>query len=171
MKQFFPQKYGSGEVLSEVACDPIMTCDRNQLGFKGYMSMWLAFTALLMPETYDKIAPKLQTTALAVSKQCSGESKSLCGEQWWNPTWDGMQGLEVQMAALGAVTANLMIMSHQSPKTVDTNPDGGADAIDTGDDGRQKKSRITTGDRAGAWVLTVIMIVFIAGGMGWLVKS
>ncbi|PLN84880.1 putative glycosyl hydrolase [Aspergillus taichungensis] len=171
LKTFFPQKFG-GNILSEVACEPIMTCDRNQLGFKGYLAMWLAFTAILVPKTADQIIPKLQGTVVAVGKQCSGKSENLCGSRWYQPNWDGIEGLEVQMAALGAVTSNLMAMESQSPNTIDTNPDAEEHQIDSGkDEDPNKLDPINTGDRAGAWILTIIMVIAIGGAVGWLIKS
>ena len=171
LKTFFPQKFG-GNILSEVACEPIMTCDRNQLGFKGYLAMWLAFTAILVPKTAEQIIPRLQGTVVAVGKQCSGKSENLCGSRWYQPNWDGIEGLEVQMAALGAVTSNLMVMESQSPNTIDTNPDAKEHQIDSGDDEDPNKlDPINTGDRAGAWILTIIMVIAIGGAVGWLIKS
>ena len=103
ISKFYPKKFG-GNVMSEVSCEGPMTCDRNQLGFKGYLSMWMAMTAILVPSTAEKITPLLMGNSEHLSKQCSGESDNLCGVRWYQDTWDGIQGLEVQMAALGGIT-------------------------------------------------------------------
>ncbi|KAA8643722.1 hypothetical protein EYZ11_012558 [Aspergillus tanneri] len=172
MGKFFPKQYG-GNVMSEVACEPIMSCDRNQLCFKGYLAMWMAHTAILVPSTAERIIPKLQGSAVAIGKQCSGESENLCGETWGKPEWDGMQGLEVQMAALGGITSNLMLSSKaRDPNTIDTNPNAKETLIPTtGDSDPTKLSPIETADRAGAWILTIMMIATVTGAVGWLVKS
>ncbi|KAB8277423.1 glycosyl hydrolase family 76-domain-containing protein [Aspergillus minisclerotigenes] len=170
---FFPSTYG-GNVLSEVACEPIMSCDRNQLGFKGYTAMWLAHTAILVPSTAERITPKLQGSAEAIAKQCSGESENLCGETWGKDTWDGMKGLEVQMAALGGITSNLMLLESKSPQTIDTNPDAAEHHIDNNENSSKdptKSKPIETADRAGAWILTVMIAAGAIGAVGWLIKT
>ncbi|KAJ5091444.1 hypothetical protein NUU61_006314 [Penicillium alfredii] len=173
-KTFYPKQYG-GNVLSDITCEPVNKCDRNQLCFKGYLSMWLATTAILVPSTRDKITPKLQGSLEAVAKICSGESDNLCGLRWYDDHWDGTKGLEVQMAALGAVSSVLMLLSEgKGPSNVDSNPDAKEAPIDTG--GGNKDSDIstrpiTTGDKAGAWILTVLTGGLAAGGVTWLLKA
>ncbi|KAE8396136.1 glycoside hydrolase family 76 protein [Aspergillus alliaceus] len=167
---FFP-KEGNGLVLSEVACEPILTCDRNQLGFKGYVAMWLAFTAIMVPSTRDLITPKLQGSAAAISKQCSGGTQNLCGERWYSPEPVGPTGLEVQMAALGGITGNLMLFEIKSPKTIENNPDATEHEIEHHNEQPNKPKPITTGDRAGAGVATAVLVIFIAGTVTWMVTS
>ncbi|GKZ78419.1 hypothetical protein AnigIFM56816_001977 [Aspergillus niger] len=173
--KFFPENFNNGTVLSEVTCEPILSCDRNQLGFKGYVAMWLAFTALLVPSTHDLILPKLQGSAAAISKQCSGTGdglENLCGVRWHQDTWDGSMGLEVQMSALGGVTGALMMLGDGSsgPQTIDENPDAAEHHIDTSEDEKDPtaKEKIDTGDRAGAWILTVVLAGLMLGAVGWL---
>ncbi|KAE8332404.1 glycosyl hydrolase family 76-domain-containing protein [Aspergillus sergii] len=174
LKTFFPEKYG-GNTMSEVACEPIMSCDRNQIGFKGYLSMWLAFTSILVPSTKDQIVPKLQGSVESISKMCNGQSdgqSNLCGLTWGANTFDGVKGLEAQMSALGGVTANLMLMVTESPNTIDTNPDAKEHNVPSSGEGKDpsKPKPITTADRAGAWILMVMMIAAVTGSVGWLVK-
>ena len=169
---FCPKDKG-GNILSEVACEPIMTCDRNQVGFKGYTAMWLAHTAILVPSTAARIFPVLQGSALAISKQCSKAPDNTCGIRWWQPTWDGFTpGLESQMAALAGITANLMYYKSSAPNTIQTNPEGKEHQIDTHEDeAPDALDPINTGDRAGAWILTVIIVVAVGGSVGWLIKT
>jgi mannan endo-1,6-alpha-mannosidase len=169
---FCPKDKG-GKVLSEVACEPIMTCDRNQIGFKGYTAMWLANTAILVPSTAARVVPVLQGSALAISKQCSKPPDNTCGMRWWQPTWDGFTpGLETQMAALAGITANLMYYKSTAPSTIDSNPDGKEHQIDIHEDEAPHTLHpISTVDRAGAWILTVIVVVAVGGSVRWLVKS
>ncbi|KAK6815580.1 hypothetical protein RU639_008893 [Aspergillus parasiticus] len=166
---FFP-KEGNGVVLSEVACEPILTCDRNQLCFKGYVAMWLAFTAILVPSTRERITPKLQGSAAAISKQCSGGDQNLCGERWYSTEPVGPTGLEVQMAALGGITSNLMLFEVQSPKTIESNPNATETEIDHHSDEEPNKPKpITTGDRAGAGIITVVVAIAVAGTVVWMI--
>ncbi|KAE8154517.1 glycosyl hydrolase family 76-domain-containing protein [Aspergillus avenaceus] len=174
LQTFFPKKFG-GNTMSEVACEPIMTCDRNQICFKGYLSMWLAFTAILVPSTRDQILPKLQGSVEAISTMCNGQSdgmSNLCGLTWGAGKFDGVKGLEAQMSALGGITANLMLSATQTPKTIDTNPNADEGTVPSSgeSDDPSKPKPITTADRAGAWILMVIVSVAITGAVGWLVK-
>lgn len=174
LRTFCPNDKG-GNVLSEVACEPIMTCDRNQIGFKGYTAMWLAHTAILVPSTATRIYPVLQRSALAISKQCSKQPDNTCGIRWWQSTWDGFTpGLESQMAALGGITANLMYFKSTAPKTIDTNPDGKEHQITaTHEDGTTLDTPppVDAANRAGAWILTVIFVLIAGGLVWWLVKT
>ncbi|RAH77088.1 mannan endo-1,6-alpha-mannosidase [Aspergillus japonicus CBS 114.51] len=174
--QFSSTNYGNGSVLSEVACEPILSCDRNQLCFKGYVAMWLAFTAILVPSKRDLIAPKLAGSVEAIGLQCSGTAEgmsNLCGVRWYQPSWDGSLGLEVQMSALGGVTSQLMLLASQSPQTIDTNPNATEHHIDTSADEKNpsESKPITTADRAGAWILTIMLGSGAIGCVGWLIKT
>ncbi|GMG08189.1 unnamed protein product [Aspergillus oryzae] len=153
-----------------IACEPILTCDRNQLCFKGYVAMWLAFTAILVPSTRELITPKLQGSAAAISKQCSGGDQNLCGERWYSTEPVGPTGLEVQMAALGGITSNLMLFEAQSPKTIESNPNATETEIDHHSDEEPNKPKpITTGDRAGAGIITVVVAIAVAGTVVWMI--
>ncbi|CBF89574.1 hypothetical protein AN0393.2 [Aspergillus nidulans FGSC A4] len=178
-KHFFPTKYttaiGPGTIFSDVACEPLQTCDRNMLNFKGWSSMWLAMAAIMVPELREKITPKLQGSALAIGRSCDGSSEgksNLCGSRWYQETWDGIQGLEVQQAALGGITANLMLLTDVVAKTIDTNPGAKEQFLDTyNDDTPDALPHITTGDRVGSWILTVLWGSGIVAAGWWLVKQ
>ncbi|KKK22580.1 hypothetical protein P175DRAFT_0476034 [Aspergillus ochraceoroseus IBT 24754] len=168
---FFPQTYGS-VVLSEVSCEGLQTCDRNMLCFKGWTAMWLAFTAQLAPTTQATILPKLQGSAEAIGRQCDGETDNLCGSRWWQNTWDGIKGLEVQMSALGGITSNLMILTGTRAKTIQNNPNAKEQYLDTySDDTPDALPTITTGDRVGSWILTVLWSLSIMAAAWWLMKQ
>ncbi|KAL2868784.1 glycoside hydrolase family 76 protein [Aspergillus lucknowensis] len=168
---FFPKEYG-GNVFSEVACEKLHTCDRNMLNFKGWTSLWMAMTAWMVPETRAIITPKLQGSAVAIGKQCDGETDNLCGNRWYQDTWDGIKGLEVQMAALGGITSNLMLLANTSPKTVDNNPNAKEQFLDTySDDTPDALPHITTGDRVGSWILTVLWGSGVVAAAWWLIKQ
>ena len=173
---FFPSKYGSN-VMSEVACEPNMKCDRNQDCFKGFLSLWLAFTAYLVPDTAAQIVPKLQGSANAAAKQCSGGgSGTFCGRRWWQSTWDGTQSLEEQMSATSIFTANLFQMAGGPPITAKT---GGTSKSNPGVGGSGSQNDagnpvvlkpITNGDKAGAGILTALVLGSILATAFWLVK-
>ncbi|KAE8375744.1 glycoside hydrolase [Aspergillus bertholletiae] len=171
LRIFFPPMYNNGTVLSEVSCETIETCDRNQMCFKGFLSIWLAFTATLVPSTAERIIPRLQGSAEAAARQCSGgQDGTECGVRWYQDKWDGKNGLETQMSSLSIFTANLMLQSNEHPVTSTTGgeskSDPNAGTQDTSKDEPPRK--ITTGDRAGAWILTVLTGVVWAAIMVWL---
>lgn len=78
------------------------------------------------------------------------------------------------MAALGGITANLMYFKSTAPKTIDTNPDGKEDQIIATHEEETPLDMlppIGAADRAGAWILTVIIMVTAGGSVWWLVKT
>ncbi|KAL3482626.1 glycosyl hydrolase family 76-domain-containing protein [Aspergillus germanicus] len=173
-KQFFPTDYG-GNVISEVSCEKLHTCNRNMLCFKGWTTMWMAYTAILVPQTRESILPKLQGSAEAIGRQCDGDgSENLCGLRWYQDTFDGIRGLEVQMAALGGITSNLMLMTGTTTLTIDTNPNAEEHHLETSSDedvGPDALPVIKIGDRVGAWILTGGWSLGIAAAAWWLIKQ
>ncbi|KAJ9295958.1 CAZyme family GH76 [Paecilomyces variotii] len=175
-KTFFPQQYG-GNIMSEVACEPNMMCDRNQDCFKGFLSSWLAFLTTVAPYKTDVVMPKLQASALAAAKQCSGGSDGKhCGRRWWQSTFDGTQSLETQMSATSIFSVQLISQKNQAPLTADTggkskgdpNAGLGDNQAPTGDG---LGIKITTGDRAGAGIVTAIFLTGWVGMMTWMIRG
>ncbi|KAI1614379.1 mannan endo-1,6-alpha-mannosidase [Exophiala viscosa] len=166
---FFPSTYG-GNIMFEVECEAAKNCDQDQKSFKAYLARWLAVTGLLVPSTMDSIKTKLSASATGAAGQCD-VSDAECGLQWYTTTWDGTNGVGQQMAALSVVGANL-IDSSMTPLTKVTgatsssDPDAGTTATS---DPAETTSKITTKDRAGAGILTVLVIGFIVGGAAWIV--
>ncbi|KAK6827022.1 hypothetical protein RU639_004567 [Aspergillus parasiticus] len=173
LRLFFPPMYNNGTVLSEVSCETIETCDRNQMCFKGFLSIWMAYTATLVPSTAERIIPRLKGSAEAAARQCSGgEDGTACGVRWYEDTWDGKNGLETQMSSLSIFTANLMLQSDEQPVTSTTGGESKSDP-DAGTGGKSRKPdeprKITTGDRAGAGIMTLVVGVAWTAIMVWLV--
>ncbi|KAL2808343.1 glycosyl hydrolase family 76-domain-containing protein [Aspergillus granulosus] len=174
---FFPEEYG-GNIISEVACEKLHSCNRNMLCFKGWTAMWMAYTAILVPQTRETIAVKLQGSAEAIGRQCDGEGdttngSNLCGSRWYQDTWDGIKGLEVQMAALGGITSNLMLVTGATALTIETNPNAQEHYLDVSrdDDPPDALPAITTADRVGSWMLTAVWGLGIAAAAWWLIKQ
>ena len=155
--------------MSETACETVYTCDRNQICYKGFLSSWLALTAQMVPHTYGMIIPKLKASAVAAGKQCSGgRDGKHCGIQWFNSTWDGTEGLEQQMATTSVFANNLVAFqggfgdggnNDSAPVTSET---GGNSASNPNAGSEEKPLEgahtvdITTADRAGAGIVTVV---------------
>ncbi|RAH48948.1 glycoside hydrolase family 76 protein [Aspergillus brunneoviolaceus CBS 621.78] len=176
LQKFFPQEFG-GNIMSEISCEPNMMCDRNQDCFKGFLSSWLTFTTTIAPYTAGEIIPKIQQSALAAAKQCSGgKSGTECGRRWHQATWDGETSLESDMSALSVFSSTMIAhkgqeQSHQGPLTSDT---GGTSKSDPNAGTAPKNPpnelpEITAGDRAGASILTVAFVCGWAAAVAWLV--
>ena len=173
---FFPSQYGGGEIMVEVACEPQGTCDYDQPSFKAYLSRWMAATVQLAPFTANFILPKLNACAQGAAQQCSGGTDGVtCGRQWYSSTWDGKYGVGEQMSALSVIQANLITkvgppVTQDSGGTSKGNPSAGS----TGDNPSQGMNlpssdtrKITAGDRAGASILTAVVLSGLVGGVWW----
>ncbi|KAJ9603578.1 hypothetical protein H2200_011764 [Cladophialophora chaetospira] len=167
---FFPATYG-GNIMSEIQCESTMLCDQDQKSFKAYLSRWMAVTSLLVPQTAPLILPKLQASAQAAAGQCDGGTGNQCGMQWYTTTWDGSTGVGQQMAALSVIgsTLNKDILVPKSSNTGATSkgdPNAGSEAPASPTALRDK---ITTGDKAGAAILTLLAAAIVIGGAVWIV--
>lgn len=160
-------------VMYERACETINTCKVDQRSFKGYLARWMAQTTQMAPFTYDRVMQKLKASAQAAAKTCTGGDKgTTCGMKWTDQKWDHSKDFGQQMAALEVIQANL-ITRVAAPVTDDNggtskgNPNAGAPPP------KPKPSAlafdITTGDQAGAGILTAMVIITIGGSAGWLI--
>lgn len=154
-------------IMFESACMKIHTCKTDQRAFRAYFARCLALTAVLVPQTYDTIYNRLETTAKGVANSCvGGYDGHTCGMNWSYPGWDGYYGLGEEMSAL-EVVQSLMI---KTKKMILTLQDG---ASSTGDPlfgnttykPQAKLLDLNKGDTAGASIITVIVgITIIALG-------
>lgn len=158
--------------MSETLCEPNEACNDNEILFKGMTAAWLAFVSVLVPSTYDTIIPKLQGSAEAAAKSCTGNNNNTCGVRWYTGSWDGWSGLEEQMIATAIFSSNLITTKKTSPVTSSTggnsssNPNSGTDDHSSQDTGTRP---ITTGDKAGAGILTALFATGWIGLVVWLV--
>jgi mannan endo-1,6-alpha-mannosidase len=168
-------------VMYEVACEQAVTaagtCDNDQLSFKAYFSRWLAATTKVAPFTSSTIMTWLSASAAAAAAQCDGGSTgAVCGEHWTaGSTYDGTSGVGQQMSALSVIQANLI---SEAPNLV-TNTTGGTSqgnaAAGTTDSNRDSTGTVITpatgADRAGAGILTALVITGVIGGTGFMVMG
>jgi mannan endo-1,6-alpha-mannosidase len=171
---FFPEQYGGGDIMVEVACDPQGTCNNDQPSFKAYLARWMAATVQIAPFTEEIIMKRLRASALGAAKQCSGGPQGrTCGRQWYNPVYDGKTGVGEEMSALSVIQANL-IQKVAPPLTADT---GGVSRSDPsagtqGDDpvilDPTMTRKITMGDRAGAGILTALTLGSLLATIYWI---
>jgi mannan endo-1,6-alpha-mannosidase len=173
--------YENTDTMFEIACEPRANCNVDQLSFKAYLTRWMAGTAKVAPQHYDAIMKRLRGSAIAAAKQCTGGTKGItCGTRWYEDGWDGTYGVGQQMNALEIFQTNLEDqvagpLSNSTGGTSKGNPSAGT-GPDSGGSGGGSGGRsgsnnpITGGDRAGAGILTALVVVFVLGG-AWYVVS
>lgn len=158
--------------MIEVACERNGMCDHDQRSFKAYLSRWMGFTMITAPFTRESLMPRLRASAVAAAKQC-GPGKGGCGMRWWRGENDREVGVGEQMSAL-EVMQNLLVGQVAGPVGLDTgglsenDPTAGSDA---GTTLVVEHDAITTGDKAGAGILTALVLAFLFGGAWWLITG
>ncbi|KGO43269.1 Six-hairpin glycosidase [Penicillium expansum] len=169
--QFFPDS-GGNQIISDITCEPINKCDRNQKTFKAYFTGWVGFMSLIVPANVTaEVMAKFKVSAVAAGQQCSGGSDgNHCGIRWTKKAeWDGTMGLEQQMSVLGVLNAVMVPFKADGPYNTDnggtskSDPDG-----DTSKQDSLEPAPITTGDRTGAGILTAIFVIVWAGATCWM---
>ncbi len=172
---FFPPQYGGGNIMVEIACEPQGTCNNDQPSFKAYLSRWMAAVTQIAPFTSDTIMPKLKTSAQGAAGQCSGSGDgTTCGRKWYQSTWDQKTGVGEEMSALSIIQANL-ISKVAPPVTANSGgtSKGDPSAGSGGDNPVQVHNpsanmKITAGDRAGAAILTALVLGSLVGMLVWI---
>ncbi|PWY94033.1 mannan endo-1,6-alpha-mannosidase [Aspergillus sclerotioniger CBS 115572] len=169
---FFPASYG-GNIMSEVLCEPAEVCNDNEILFKGLVTGWLGFVALVVPSTYDTILPKLQGSAVAAAASCTGMNNNTCGVRWYPKKWDGWNGMEEEIAVTNVLSSALVNTKKTAPVTSSTGGNSTSDpnagtGDNTGSDS-DSLSAITTGDKAGASILTIAFVGMWGGMIAWMV--
>lgn len=167
----------NSSIMAEVACESVHLCDLDQQSFKAYLARWMAATTKWAPWTYDYAKPLLDASAIAAAQQCmGGDNGRMCGLQWATNSgkWDGTTGIGQQMAAMEVVLAT-MIHNASAPMTGSTggtsigNPDAGTTAGSADGLSLPESMRpITKADVAGACIMTIMAMVFLAAGI-WFV--
>lgn len=161
LEVFFP-----AGIAFEPSCEP-GNCNADMRSFKGFLHRWMASTAILAPFTYDTIMPVLRTSVTAAVTQCTGgDNGRFCGFHWTTGAFDGKTGAGQQMNVLGG------LMSLLDAKAPLTNKTGGTSVGDAnaGSDRTviTELAEITGGDKAGAGVLTAIVIAGCLGAFAWM---
>ncbi len=147
-----------------------MSCTTDMLSFKGYLHRWLATATQIAPYLAPTVLPVLKTSTEAAVATCAGEANArTCGFKWTTKAYDGSHGAGQQMNVLAAVSSLLI---GDSPPPV-TNATGGTSKGDPNagmhsDNFKGELPPVTVGDKAGASILTIIMLASVVGTMGWM---
>jgi mannan endo-1,6-alpha-mannosidase len=159
--------------MFEVACEPVGTCDMDQRSFKAYLARWMAATIKVAPWAEDSLRPLLQSSARSAVATCTaGFDGNQCGLKWTLEANDGSLGVGEQMSALEVVQANLIDnvpgpLTNATGGTSIGNPAAGSSVGSTS----VVFNAITTSDKAGAGILTVLVLVGFFSGAWWMIQS
>ncbi|THZ94734.1 mannan endo-1,6-alpha-mannosidase [Aureobasidium pullulans] len=175
---FFPTTMGD-KIMVEITCQPLGNCDTDQLSFRSYLARTLAVTTQLIPSLHETIYPYLRASAQGAAAQCDGgNTGAICGMEWNTTIWDGTYGVGQEMSAL-AVIQSLMLDTQDAafvaPLTASTggnstsNPSAGTGSSSSTFEPSIATRQITTGDTAGAAILTILILGSIIGGSVWLI--
>ncbi|KAI0376910.1 glycoside hydrolase family 76 protein [Hypomontagnella monticulosa] len=154
--------------LYEPSCEAGV-CTTDMLSFKGYVHRWLAVVTQVAPFTRDRIMRLLRSSAQEAVKQCTGgDNGRQCGFHWSTGVYDGKTGAGQQMNVLGALSSLLV----QEAKAPVTNSTGGTSIGDPNAGSRSPQLPqdvpVTTGDRAGAGIVTALVLGTTIGGIVWM---
>lgn len=172
--------------MSESACDfapatKITTCNTDQRSFKAYLSRFMAYTYQMAPFTQEWILPRLQASAKAAAATCNGgENGTTCGMAWVKQTYDGspygiaVGGVGEHLAVMEVLQSNLIqtaspLVTADKGGTSKGNPSAGTTTRDPND--LVQTDPTTGGDKAGAGILTAIVLGLLLSLTYWLVRS
>ncbi len=153
----------------EISCELAdhVQCKTDMFSFKGFLLRWMASTAQLAPFTHSIIMPVLKSSAAAAIKSCNG---NVCGFRWTTGSYDGSTGAGQQMNVVAALSALLVDGAGiKDPVTASTGgtSEGNANA-GTSDSFQHVFAPVTTADRAGAGILTLLTLAGVMGTTYWL---
>ncbi|KAH7129612.1 family 76 glycosyl hydrolase [Dactylonectria estremocensis] len=169
-------KFVNNGTLYEQYCEPTKQCSQNAQSFKGYLARWLAATSQVAPHTSQSISTLLLSSGKKAAVLCSGSptegfnghAGTACGFSWLGDTFDGLVGVGPQMSSLQIIMYNL-VQSASGPVTAKTGGDsegnaGGGTKDGGSETGRPAYKEITTGDKFGAAVITMIFTAGVVAG-------
>ncbi|KAJ2982912.1 hypothetical protein NUW58_g6343 [Xylaria curta] len=158
-------------VAFEPSCErPPGVCNADMESYRGYMHRWMANSIQLAPKLlYNKFMPTLKTSTAAGVKQCTGGANGrMCGFHWTTGKYDGLLSASLQMNVLGALTSLIMPevpgpLTNKTGGTSKGDPDAGLEKTEM-----PTLAPITTGDKAGASILTILIVTGALSAFAWM---
>ncbi|KAG7664088.1 uncharacterized protein J8A68_002412 [[Candida] subhashii] len=159
----------NNSIMQETTCQPYLMCNNDQRSFRSLFSRCLGLTSILMPETAETIRPLLEASAQGAAASCSGGTDGVtCGQDWSLGHWDGFYGLGEQTSSLEVINS-LIVQQPLSIKTGGTNRTNYAAGTGAEDTINRNKITVTGKDKAGAGILTAVVLLILLGGGVWMV--
>ncbi|KFZ09108.1 hypothetical protein V502_08939, partial [Pseudogymnoascus sp. VKM F-4520 (FW-2644)] len=110
---FFTPFPNATDIMWEVPCEGVQTCNYDMLSFKAYLSRFMWATSKIAPFTAPAISRVLRASAAGAASACDGsETGELCGQKWYTGTSGGIFGPGQQMAALEVLQGLLTPQAH-----------------------------------------------------------
>jgi mannan endo-1,6-alpha-mannosidase len=162
---FFPNG-----IAVEISCELNNTiqCTTDMLSFKGYIHRFLASTTQLASKMHDTIMPVLKTSAAGAVSACNADGT--CGFRWNTGGYDGNTGAGQEMNALGALLS--LMVDYETVAAPVTNSTGGTSVGNPNAGGDPNVevvlAPVTGADRAGAGILTTLVLVAFVGTLSWM---
>lgn len=185
---FFNSRGLSKGVMRESACEvytpftDVSICNTDQRSFKAYLSRFMGLTSQLCPWTQEFIMTRLKSSASAAAKSCNGgDDKQTCGLSWMRESYDGSAygiakgGLGEHISVLEVFqnllvpTANAPIHNNKTGSSIGDPSAGSTTGLSAKD--LQQTVPSTTGDRAGAGILTTLCLGMLLGLTYWLLRE
>lgn len=162
----------NNSIMTETTCAASSSCNNDQRSFRSLFARTLGLTASLMPDFRDQILDDwLLPSAKAAAASCSGGDDHItCGENWSVDGYDGMYGLGEQISAGETIMA--LITSNHGPLTPATGALSSGSNVDAGNltatITNANQLDISTKDKAGAAILTAVVLGSLLGGSVWM---
>lgn len=160
-------------IMTETTCATNNKCNNDQRTFRCLFARSLSLVSVLVPEMRTEFDSYMEASASAAAQSCSGGSDGVtCGFDWAASGWDGVYGLGEQMSALETIQY-LIYDDFAAPYTADNGgssesvPDAGLDS--TTSVVNNNLLDITGKDKAGAGVLTAVVLGLILGCSIWMI--
>lgn len=165
--------FDGGQIMQETQCwnGGKPKCNNDQRSFRSLFARSMQLTMVMVPDMYSEMRPYIEASAKGAAQSCSGgDDHVTCGQNWAASGWDGVYGLGEQQCALEVMMA-LLARDVSPPFTAKnggsskSKPNAG---LDTQDFVNENALKISGKDKAGAGVLTAIVLAIILGGAVWM---
>lgn len=163
----------------EASCEKDRICNTDMLMFKGFIHRWLPVVTQLAPFTRDTVLPTLRRSAeKAVASCIGGATGKDCSFYWVEGVYVDPKnhfrmptdGLPEQLNTLSAVMSLMHeVASVPGPVTAKEGSSRGDDNAGLKHTPTTYRRPITTGDRAGAGILTAVILGLGLGGFIWMI--
>lgn len=166
------------KVLTEVICEPQDTCMVDGSTFKAYLARWMNDVVNVAPFAASQIQTLLAPSAPAAAQACTGPPKyspdgATCGQEWYTGSFDGRTGIGMQMTALEVISGLLPSNGpvNEAQGISKSNPAAGSFQVgQLPGNGKSPILNITSGDKAGAAIITILLCMTSIVGAWWILK-